>query len=55
MPHIRRSLNTQPLGGKDNMGGAVSVGADSESPHSRVTIVSVERIKHPLIHVSKIH
>lgn len=27
MPHIRQSLNTQPLGGKDNMGGAVSVGA----------------------------
>lgn len=48
MPHIRRSLNTQPLGGKDKMGGAVSVGADSESPHSHMA-------KHPLIHVSKIH
>lgn len=53
MPHIRRSLNTQPLGGKDNMGGTVSVGTDYESPHSCMAVVSVEHIKHLLIHVSK--
>lgn len=42
MPHISRSLNTQPLGGKDNMGETVSVGTDSESPRSHTAIVSVE-------------